>query len=328
MHNSADIRRDNRKRIYRLLLDGRAYTKQQVAAGTGLSVATCNTLLNEMLARGVVTGESQRTGEVGRSSMLYRIDDAHERYLAVSFRMDGDCRVIACSVLSAMGREEMRRVERMECLDAEQIIRLIGEVLAGQERIARILVAPPGITERGVIRYGDVPELENAPLQELLERAFDLPVTMENDMHCMAYGYSRRMNRPEDVITLACYPTHLLPGTATIHKGMIIQGAHGIAGMAGFLPCGMSREEQLRELEPGRCIPYVARSLSAIMVLLNPGVIVLTGDLIEPDMLEEVRRICAEDIPEEYMPEFVMADSFEDYLQAGLFALAVDNKII
>ena len=58
MANSSDIRKDNKKKIYRLMLDHQQYTKQQISVKTGLSVATCNTLLNDMTANKVlVTGE-------------------------------------------------------------------------------------------------------------------------------------------------------------------------------------------------------------------------------------------------------------------------------
>ena len=54
------------------MLDGKHYTKQQAAAGTGLSVATCNTLLNDLQMHKIVSGEKRQLGEVGRSSVLYR----------------------------------------------------------------------------------------------------------------------------------------------------------------------------------------------------------------------------------------------------------------
>ncbi|MBQ8201555.1 MAG: ROK family transcriptional regulator [Clostridia bacterium] len=326
MQSSADIRRENRKRIYRLLLDGKSYTKQQLAAGTGLSVPTCNTLLNEMQALGVVNGTVYHTGEVGRSSALYRIDEMHEAYLAISFRVEMGLRVMESVVFSALGNVLRREKVSFSQLDASRISCQVKKVLDAS--IVHVLLAIPGIADHGMIRYSDIHELERIPLKDALEAEFCIPVTMETDMHCMAYGYSRREGHTDDVITLAYFPSNLFPGTATIHKGTIIRGAYGIAGMAGFLPYGVSREEQLQLLVPATCIPYVAKSLCAIMVLLNPGTIVLSGDLINPGMLVEVRRICAEDIPAEYMADFVIADSFQDSLYAGLFEMAVDSKII
>ena len=80
MKSSADIRRDNKKSIYRFLLEDRGavrtsrtmeqpegerlrqYTKQEVAAATGLSPATCNTLLNDMERAGIVQGGRKKAG--------------------------------------------------------------------------------------------------------------------------------------------------------------------------------------------------------------------------------------------------------------------------
>ena len=95
MKNSSDIRKENKKRIYRLMLDGKHYTKQQAAAGTGLSVATCNTLLNDLQMHKIVSGEKRQLGEVGRSSVLYRIREEHESYLAIHFWIEyGNRRVL------------------------------------------------------------------------------------------------------------------------------------------------------------------------------------------------------------------------------------------
>lgn len=84
MKNSADIRRDNKKSIYRFLLEDRGavrtsqtmerpegerlrqYTKQEVAAATGLSPATCNTLLNDMERAGDCAGRKEEGGGCGQ----------------------------------------------------------------------------------------------------------------------------------------------------------------------------------------------------------------------------------------------------------------------
>ena len=66
----------------------RQYTKQEVAAATGLSPATCNTLLNDMERAGIVQGGRKKAGDVGRSSVLYQIREDHEHYLALYFYVE------------------------------------------------------------------------------------------------------------------------------------------------------------------------------------------------------------------------------------------------
>ncbi|MDE7257951.1 MAG: ROK family protein [Lachnospiraceae bacterium] len=326
MKNSSDIRKENKKSIYRLMLDGKQYTKQQAAAGTGLSVATCNTLLNDLQLQGIVSGEKRQLGEVGRSSVLYRIREEHESYLAIRFDIEHGDRIVECIVLSALGRMLYQRKKKYKSIHYGQMEELIEEVMGQHLNVSRMIVGIPGIVENGSVKYSDIPELENVSLKAELKKRFGTAVLLENDMHCMAYGYCRKTNTENDVITLACYPSHILPGTVTIHNGKVIRGANGIAGMAGFLPYNVSREEQLEMLAPGTCIPFIAKSLCAIIVFLNPGTIVLTGDLINEETLQGVKEICAVDIPPEYMPQFRVVDDFNEYYYEGMYQLAVDRK--
>ena len=50
---------------------------------------------------------------------------------------------------------------------------------------------------------------------------------------------------------------------------------------------GKTPLEQLAMLEPDTCIPFITKSICAIIVLLNPGTIVLTGNLINAAMLDK-----------------------------------------
>ena len=328
MLNSAEIRRDNKKSIYRFMLDGECYTKQQVAAGTGLSVATCNTLLNDMAQQGIVSGSRKQLGEVGRSAVLYQIREDHESYLAVHFTVTPGGRQVESLVFSPTGKMLFR--ETLDCgfVDYEQVEAVVRQQLQRWPNVRQIIIGTPSSAEYGIIRHCDIPELENVPMKQRLEESFSLPVAMESDLHHKAYGYYKKSGNRENVISLGYFSSHVFPGTATIHKGTIIRGANGIAGMVGFLPCDVSARQQLELLKPETCVPIVAQSLSAIISLLNPGTIVLTGNLIHETMLRQVREKIAANIPEAYIPEMVIADNLNDYYYEGMYQLAVDRKIL
>ena len=83
MKDSTAIKKANKALIRKLLRSGKAYTKQQIALQTGLSVASCNTYLNEMEATGEVIGEKQKLHEVGRSSVLYKLNEEYESILCI-----------------------------------------------------------------------------------------------------------------------------------------------------------------------------------------------------------------------------------------------------
>ena len=52
MKNTAEIKKENQRRIWEILRDGLPHTKQEAARITGLSPATCNTILNELKQEG------------------------------------------------------------------------------------------------------------------------------------------------------------------------------------------------------------------------------------------------------------------------------------
>ncbi len=328
MKNSADIRKENKKRIYRFMLNGQQYTKQQVALNTGLSVATCNTLLNEMQVKGIVSGETKKLGEVGRSSVLYQINDEHESYLTACFYIVHEKRYVEYTIFSALGRVLYQSEEEYKFLSYELLEESIAGIIREYANVSQIIIGTPSITEQGVLKYSDIPELENVHMEEKLLEKFNIGVSIENDMHCMAYGYCKKTCAEDEVISLAYYPSGVLPGTVTIHKGTIIKGANGIAGMAGFLPYDINREKQSEIFKSDKCIPFVAVSLCSIIALLNPSKVVLSGDLINEKMMETVRKICEENIPKEYFPKMVIKDSFKEYFYEGMYQIAVEKKEI
>lgn len=75
MKDTAQLRVENKKKIRTVMREGKEFTKQELARYTGLSTATCNTLINEMAADGEVTGHKLQLGEVGRSSLAYQLND-------------------------------------------------------------------------------------------------------------------------------------------------------------------------------------------------------------------------------------------------------------
>ena len=69
--------------MFCFLIYASKFTKQELARHTGLSTATCNTLINEMVADGEVTGHKLQLGEVGRSSLAYQLNESYEFTLCV-----------------------------------------------------------------------------------------------------------------------------------------------------------------------------------------------------------------------------------------------------
>lgn len=326
MKDSASIKRENKAQIRRLLRCGKAFTKQQIALQTGLSVASCNTYLNELEAAGEVVGEKQRSHDVGRSSVVYKLNEEYESILCISFELIQGVKSITAAVLSPLGNLRHRQTCRYDVLDGSVIERTAAEALARFSNISQIMVGTPSIAEKGVIRHSDIPELEDLPLQSLLEEKFRLPVFMANDMHYKVYGYCRQEGLSDQIVTLVNYPSGVLPGTATVHKGSLLTGRNLFAGMVGFLDYGMSREQQIERLHRPEAEPLIIQASIALISILNPHKLLFTGDLLQESDLGRIRAACRRCIPEEYMPDFVFVPSTDEYYRMGMYWTAMDRK--
>lgn len=175
MANSSDIRKDNKKKIYRLMLDHQQYTKQQISVKTGLSVATCNTLLNDMTANKVlVTGEEKEFRGVGRSSWLYEIDGEHEHYILVSFAVNQGMRNVDYYVVSATGNIIRKECTVCETIDCENVISVIDGLISDCSSMKQIVLGIPGVIDGAEIEFCDIKELEIADIKRKLQEHFKL----------------------------------------------------------------------------------------------------------------------------------------------------------
>ena len=326
MKDSADIRKVNLYKIRQRLWSGEWKTKQQIAAETGLSIATCNTLLNELAATREAVSEKTRIHETGPSALHYRINEDFESILCVWFDRCGDQDILTVKVLATTGTVKHQEQLSFRYLTPAILQQQVRNQFDQFPNITSIMVGTPSIAENGIIRHCDIPELENFELVHVLSGQFGIPVCLENDMHFKVFGYSQKHRDESSVVTLANFPARLLPGTATVHGNTIIKGYNQFAGMVGFLPYEIDREELLNALQPSACRSLVSKAVTSLIAIQNPGTIVLTGSLLDESSPAWLREDCLRWIPEEYMPELIFQEDMEhDYLE-GMYRKALELK--
>lgn len=326
MDDTAGIKRKNKKKIWKLLISGKSFTKQQIALQTGLSVASCNTYLNEMEISGQVIGEKQKSHDVGRNAVVYKINEDFESILCIYFELIQGVKSIKSAVFSLAGKFIYQHTHQYETLNFHAIEEEMTAILNQFSNVSYIMVGTPSIAENGVIRHSDISELENLPVKHLLEEKFHKPVFLANDMHYKVYGYYRQEQISDKIVTLINYPAGVLPGTATVHKGILLTGKNLFAGMVGFLDFDMTREEQIKRLQRSTAEPLITKAVIALISILNPHELLFTGDLLQKDDLQHIMTACKKCIPEDYMPDFVFLSNTDEYYLKGMYWTAIDRK--
>lgn len=327
MIDTAGVRRSNLAAVRALLRDGGCYSKQDVMRATGLSLATCNTLLNELARTGEVKGEKIRRHEVGRSTMGFRLSEEYEKILLISLENEGGEHVLRQRVVTPLGGLVEESACRGGAITEQVLLIRAQEAFARAGNVSCVCLGVPGVLVGGEVRTCDLPELEGSHPAQTLENALGVPVHMENDMYLKAYGFYRDRCDPDDVVTLCYVPAGVLPGTATIYAGTVIRGSSQFAGQVGFMPLGLSYQETQEAFsKPETAAPLMGRMLASLITVLNPGTIVLSGDLVTAPLRVEVERACAAYVPPEHRPDLLHVKSFDTWYRTGMRLRALEEK--
>lgn len=331
MIDSSDVRKINLNLIRLLMWKGGEYTKQAVAGEVGLSIATCNTLLNELEKSGELLSERRQLKVVGRSSSIYRINEAFESILCIRFDLHSDgSRILQSDVLSMLGNSIYKNEEWFDYLEAEQITKTIAELLVRFPNISFVAVGTNGIVDNGVIRVADIPEMENVPLEEMIRKEIcGIPLDMAYNCQYIAYGaYKLAGYEKKETLSLIFSLKNVLPGGASVVNGIPVSGKNGFAGMTGYLPYNVEREEQIRAVaEEPEGLMFLSRAAASIIAVLNPDELVFAGNTVDSDNVERVRIACQAYFPDGILPKFTVVEGLAgDYYLRGMYERVLEIK--
>lgn len=328
MKNSADIRKRNKDLIRRHLWTGEKNTKQGIAEVTGLSVATCNTMLNEMEADGEICGVKKQLNGIGRSTMVYSVNEGHESIVCIHVAKVHDKVQCSYSVLSVTGRVKEERTDEYSEFSMEAFDQIVDEVVSKFQNVTYMIIGLPAILNSDVISQCEVKCFENLDLKNRLEAKYQCHVHVESDMHITAYGYFRSSEDPDDVITLASFIEGYKPSMVTIYEGTIIKGANAIAGASGFMPFGYSVNDITDIMtDKEKRVDIIKTSLICSIAMMNPRKILIFTDLVDAEEEKEIIAGIKAVIPEEFVPEIEYTKSISKYFQCGLYHRALDLKL-
>lgn len=313
-NNTTHVKLSNAELVRTALLEAED-TKIGLAQRTGLSVATCATVINEMLESGEALPSEGVNATGGRPAQLYRYNPHHAHVLGLYVSNEAGRNEIVCAASTATGEELFRETLRPSAIDYRAIESAIAEIVKKDELIKAIGIGIPGITHRGKVGACDVRALQGLALEEKIQGRFGIETVIENDMNLTAYGYYRKHERELDSLAAVILPKGNGPGTGIVVDGRILHGHSGFAGEVHYLPDNFNALFQSPR-DKRAFLQALARMLAAIIALVNPQRILLTGGLLNAGLMESLAKMCLEIIPAEHCPELVFQeDCSGEYLE-------------
>ncbi len=302
-------------------------TKLTIANATGLSVATCGNILNELLERGEVIEADLEQPNGGRPARRF-IYNANYSYIACLYvSSEGGIYKTIHVVTNLAGEIIEQNSMEVEMINYEVIDTLIGKLICSYENIKAVGIGIPGVIHRGVIGPGDIKELIDVPLATRLKAKYGLQVTVENDMNLISYGFYKRQNYDEDkTIAVVVFPQDNCSGAGIIVEGRIIRGYTNFAGEVAYLPFDHLREEQIMQIKQEDVyFPLVVKTIVSIIALINPETIVVTGGLIRADMMMDISNSCERFIPHAHMSQILIQENMQSEYIHGLVSLTLES---
>ena len=328
IYNTSNVKQMNLEIIRTAIKTMPGNTKALITSATGLSHATCNTLLNELVATGEVLELDKDLNSGGRPAQRYQYNAEFSNVISLYIDNDNNKPVIRYAVFNLIGIILEENQINKETVDYEIIEDVIGTLLQRHSAVKAIGIGIPGVVlKERFINSCDVETLTNCPLAEKLENRFGVNVVLENDMNASAIGYYGEQDYKEEAsMAIVTFIKDNLPGSGIIVDGHILRGNTNFAGEIGFLPYGVSQAKQKELLsDSNTAFPFVIKSLCSLIAIINPETIILTGSLLAESMLEEINKCCEECIPKEHMPHIVFKKSIHNYYLKGLMIMSIKS---
>ncbi|APH74050.1 ROK family transcriptional regulator [Aquibium oceanicum] len=203
---SDDVRRQNRRVVIGTLRNGGRLSRTDICAQTGLSASTVSAitadLIEEDILREIRDGEAA-TLRRGRPQVALGLNPDAATVVAVVLSMNSLSAALIDYAGEIVDARQMRletlRLSKGELVDAASTV--IGELVARSNksgrRVRRIAFGVQGITDSGArkLLWSPITPHTDIAFADLLEDAFGIPVTVEND--CNMIALALRTRRPE-----------------------------------------------------------------------------------------------------------------------------------
>lgn len=319
-----EIKQLNQQLIRDVLRSGEIYTKADIGRETGLSLATCGTILNEMLAEKEVLETSRQKSRGGRPAACYQYNKDYYRMIGIYADNGNECGHLGYVVYNALeevieeGREEVGEVS------PEAMLGRLDLLMETYENVRGISVGIPGIVSGGKILSCDIGALERVDLEAMIREKYQVYVSVSNDMNYIAYGAYDRQNSEED-LTVLYFPQNHYAGCGSIVNGKLLCGAGQMAGELSYLyrAEGIPRPESGGSGEPAE---FLGKILIYLTALLNPARILMISHDPERIPWNEAAELCRETLGETAVPEIEMTSEFYENYIHGLAALTLHEQ--
>lgn len=291
---SPQLSGDGVDELFRILRDGRAHTRSQLATRLGVSRATVATRVARLMELGLITPVEDAASSGGRPPSQFAMNPKARLVLAT----DLGASHAAIALTDLTGSIIAKRRESLPIADGPN--QVLGWVVEAARSLVRDVGREPGdliavgIGLPGPVEFATgrpinppiMPGWDRFDVPACIHQHLDVPVYVDNDVNIMALGEQSQAWPGIDHFMFVKVATGI--GAGIISGGVLQRGAQGIAGDIGHVQiargvdvaCHCGNYGCLEAMASG---PAIARQLQAAGVAAETGAdvikLVKAGDL-------------------------------------------------
>jgi transcriptional regulator of PTS gene len=233
----------NRLTVLKAIRNGGPIARTDLQELTGLSSATITQVTGELIGRGLIVERKDAAKRNGRPRIFLEIDPSGGIIVGASFssrrRMTFSFVDLAGEVLFETQAASSLIIPTHEDLvtrTAQALEMAIVESGFRREQIARVAVSLPALVDsvKGTFYFMSTFPLGPFPLAERISSQLRLPVSIENEMNCIA-RYEHWFGRAQQLDTFTIIDLAHAIGAAQYRSGFPICGSHGITSQLGHV---------------------------------------------------------------------------------------------
>lgn len=237
--DQALIKRMNTAIVLESVLQGAPLSRADISALTGLNKATVSSLVQDLIDSGLVReiGTGQSSG--GRKPVL--LEFVAESGYAVGVDLGVNyVRGVLTDLRGGIAVERTAQLAKTSPDEVFGILRpfiqsLIDEAPESAFGVVGIGVGVPGLVDRGgAVLYAPNLGWRDVPLQDALNRAFGIPVLIDNEANVGAIG-ERKFGSGRGIGSMIYVSVGMGIGTGLILQKELYKGAAGFSGELGHL---------------------------------------------------------------------------------------------
>ncbi len=308
--------------IKRVIKEKGSATNAEIVEDTGISATTVRTLLSKLILDQEIVNLGLDESSGGRRAERYALNLNNN--LSLSFYVKD--KSINYALSDELGDIIENKIIKFKKNEYQKALTKFIDELIKRYTIKIIGIGVSGVVDRGNYFSGkQLNDWKKINVGEYIQKKYDIPVVLENDLNAMALGFS--LNYIKGIENLDIKSINVVyinftedgVGAGIIANGQLIRGENNFAGELGFMPISNSGNlEYLLSNNPDdkKYVEIVSRVINILNCIINPAFIVMGGSRLRTNLIDEIKETCNTYAANNITFKIILSENgAKDYLQ-------------